>query len=618
MAAKQESASRLRRRRHHRLLLLVAALVAGSGRAGFGAGVEAYVTSGLPGHKHRSWLKQMTREIVDAPPGELTAHHLAAAPQLMTVWAENPYVPSGASRWSPPQLDLSTSPPSSKRPRHPSSSGPCSPGADHGLECALEVEALLKRLVDERFAAGRDDVNVTTEVYNAVLFGWANSGKGAFAAERAEQILMQMQQMYETGDGDVRPDVQSFRAVLLAWSNAARNAVSHGERRSDEKCQAAQRAERVLEYMAHLDGDSLLDADCFEVVLRLWSNSGLPNAPLRAERLLAVQDTMYLIGNEKCRLRASSFDEVLMAWCRHNYATTNSKSDKGDGKVGRVHDDLAAEAPRRAETILAHMEHLSDNGAVPDTMPNLASYTSVVSAWGRSGGQRGAHRATQILKRLEKRYFEKRSQLNKATEAGDNKLGVRVSKEASDLRPDTTIYNVCIDAWVKSHTKDAYRRARSILNRQIAAHATGIRRCRPDVYSYTLVLHACAAFAGTMKEKRKPFRVAKATYEQLLDAGNGVAPNHVTYGIMMKACARLLPKGSHEREQFAREVFERACGEGRVGKMVVCRLREAVSAEVYKEMMGKASKNRIPSKWTRYVPEAEKRQLGRSVSTKDS
>jgi len=35
------------------------------------------------------------------------------------------------------------------------------------------------------------------------------------------------------------------------------------------------------------------------------------------------------------------------------------------------------------------------------------------------------------------------------------------------------------------------------------------------VYSYTLVLHACASHAGTMKEKGKAFEVARRTYEEL-------------------------------------------------------------------------------------------------------
>mmetsp|Transcript_9445 Transcript_9445/g.17785 ORF Transcript_9445/g.17785 Transcript_9445/m.17785 type:complete len:90 (-) Transcript_9445:94-363(-) len=84
---------------------------------------------------------------------------------------------------------------------------------------------------------------------------------------------------------------------------------------------------------------------------------------------------------------------------------------------------------------------------------------------------------------------------------------------------------------------------------------------------------------------------------------------------MMKACARLLPKGSDERERFVTELFERAKGDGCVGQMVAGRLREAVCPKSYKALMGGATKNSLPSEWTRNVPVADRRQQMKSSAS---
>lgn len=45
----------------------------------------------------------------------------------------------------------------------------------------------MKRLVAEQTATGNDEV-ATTYAYNALLHGWARSGEGGYAAQRAEQV----------------------------------------------------------------------------------------------------------------------------------------------------------------------------------------------------------------------------------------------------------------------------------------------------------------------------------------------------------------------------------------------------------------------------------------------
>ena len=56
-------------------------------------------------------------------------------------------------------------------------------------ECALKVESVVKRVVDER-RAGNLEATMPLDDYNLLLEGWVRSKAGTAAAERCEQILM--------------------------------------------------------------------------------------------------------------------------------------------------------------------------------------------------------------------------------------------------------------------------------------------------------------------------------------------------------------------------------------------------------------------------------------------
>ena len=150
----------------------------------------------------------------------------------------------------------------------------------HNQESALHVESLLRRLIAER-RAGNTRAAVTVHDYNCLLEGWARSGGGEAAAQRAEQILETMQ-----AQGPA-PNLQSAKACFMAWRNA-------------KVPFAAVRAQRILEWMIRLyqDGvnvNTLPDEDCFDIVLQLWSRSGLDHAPQHAERLLGTMERLFCV-----------------------------------------------------------------------------------------------------------------------------------------------------------------------------------------------------------------------------------------------------------------------------------------------------------------------------------
>jgi hypothetical protein len=489
----------------------------------------SYITTGLPGPKHRAWLTEMTIEVCDTAPGELSQEMCSKAPQLLSAWAQNPYVPHTKHK-----THTNTFP-------------------HHGKECAILCEKLLKRLVDERRAGNRNAV-ATTQTYNALIDVWSRSGEKAAAAQRAEEIVIGMQDAYSSGQDDVQPDLESFRHVLKAWSQAK------GEE------DASYRAQRLLEWMVWLydSGENKSvqpDADCFDLVIQSIASSKDPDAPQRTEKLITYMDRLYQKGNEKAKPTRMSFNQVMAAWSR----------SKKPGSAQRAEDIL------NRMTVLSKVSEEHNR----DLSPSIASYSAVIAAWAKSGDDDCGRKAERILKQAEHRF------------RAHNDL---------QLMPDTIMYNLVIDAHAKTSSSKGHLRARSVLDRQISLYKSGNKKCKPDVYTFTSVLSSCASLGGSKRTKLQAFEIAHSTFEEM--SRSNVVPNHVTYGTMLKACSRLLPLGK-DRRKYTREYFRSACQDGCVGDMVMRRLQLAASPVQYKGLLKGYMTGDFPTEWTCNVSERE-------------
>jgi hypothetical protein len=422
-------------------------------------------------------------------------------------------------------------------------------------ECVLAVEQLVKRVIDEK-AAGNEAADLTTEDYNCLLEGWARSQQGPAAAERCEQILEQMQLSGPS------PDLASFKACLMAWRQSGDSSASY----------CHHRVQRLLEWMIQLcsKGDNvkvLPDADCFDIVLQTWSRSGDPQAPKQTEQIVGLMERLHKsTGSERLKPRRTSFNAVLAAWSK----STNSEA-----------------AAHRVAAILSFMELRAAQGDVT-VLPDSASYNTVIQTIAQSQDARtAAAKADDLLNHVNYNY--------------------RV--DSTKALPDTILFNTAMGLWAKTGQSGAYRKARSILDKQLSLYDKELseengrpERCKPDVFGYTSVIASCASEAKSKsdtEERQKAFGVAVGTYRQLQKSDLD-DPNHVTYGTMLKA-TMLLPK--EQREKWVRSIFQDAVQAGCVGGMVVSKLREVAGADLYKELMNGHRKRLLPSEWTRNVQE---------------
>jgi len=377
-----------------------------------------------------------------------------------------------------------------------------------------------------------------------------------------------MHDAFMEGQKEVQPDYESFRSVILAWSQM------HNKEEF-----SAHRAHRVLLWMLHLYQSGINDKACPDTelinsVLHAWALSHHEDAPNKTEEILILMDNLQRDkGIASVQPNLFSFNQVLTAW---------SKSG-------------SSIAATRAQDILDYMEMYSQQPHHEWLQPNIVSYAAAATAWGRVGSEDSATRAEEILKRVERKFLS-----------------------GTDPRPcpDTILYNFVIEAHAKSNASDSFWRARKVLDRQIALNKGGVRLCRPDVYSFTSVLGSCASVSGSNKKRQAAFRVAQSTFEEMcsFDA-KGVAPNHVSYGQMLKACARLLPPGQ-ERDEWVEAYFHMCCKDGCVGEMVLSKLREAASPVKVKQLLNGMSKSALPPEWTWQVPNDEKKERRHRQSRK--
>jgi len=414
------------------------------------------------------------------------------------------------------------------------------------MKCAEKVESLVKRVVEERHA-GNEEATMTWKEYHFLLESWARSAIRSpttttatttiAVAQRCQQILIEMQRHEE-----LKPPLVCFKTVLMAWRASSKQ----------DPEQAARGAQQLLEWMTSLyrKGENPVcpDADCFDMVLQMWAGSSSKDAPEQTEKLLVA---MEKLSNEisDVKPRTTSFNAVLKAW---------ATSDRNFAK-------------HHAVDILRYMEDRSkkDGGA---TNPDPYTYMNVLKALSRKGDCHPTQ-ASALLGRVERRYEE-----------GNQ-----------DWMPDTPLYNAVIACWAKSRRPRAYRRAQALLERlqQRYKDSKYDPALKPNVYAYTSVLTACS---NERRERTPAFEYAMSVFEEQMPHQER---DHVTYAVMLKCCARLLPKNDPRRSKIARKIFSQAARDGCVDQNVVDRLHDATQASLY------IDRNQLPPQWTERVTDSK-------------
>jgi len=289
--------------------------------------------------------------------------------------------------------------------------------ANSGIQrAASDAQRLLDTMMESFASNPQENLNLKPNVrsFNAVINAWAKSApiteSGELAAEKAEQCLDIMEELYETDPekyADIKPHVVNYNAVIHAWANSKEG---DGAERSEEVLARLEKAYQKSGGEANLKPN----VKSYNAVIDAWAKSGHDQAPEKALSILNQMQTLYEAGNPDVKPNVRSFNSVMNAWAK--------SGDK--------------EAPAQAEELLRNMERLYKEEGNTDVQPDVHSFSTVINAWARSHTLHKAEKAREIFKYMECLYEEDLKQEHNSHNR----------RKTSVYKPNVIIFNSVMNA----------------------------------------------------------------------------------------------------------------------------------------------------------------------------
>lgn len=349
----------------------------------------------------------------------------------------------------------------------------------------------------------------------------------------------------------------------------------------------------------------------YSTVMDAWAKQNNPNGAKKAQDLLEKLKEIYdETGDVALRPNVISYNTVISGWAK-----------AGANEDGALH----------CESLLEELGDLAD----------VISYNAVVQAWGRSGSPEAGERAEEILRSMttvapnERTYNTVMHAWSRSFESEEDSarrahsLLLEMEKLATSnerMTPETISYSTVINAYALSKLEPLKaHKAFGLLQRMIRL-AKENPKVRPNGVTYNSVLNACATSCPIAVKNRLQQQdlkqqlptlpnMVRMIYKQLLE-DKTLKPDHFTFGTVLKAVANLF-WGEPDQVEFGKSVFREACERGQVSFGVLSQLRQAVPAEVFRDLLPDNAvspkqtdvlmKN-IPKEWTRNVREDKRRR----------
>lgn len=300
-----------------------------------------------------------------------------------------------------------------------------------------------------------------------------------------------------------------------------------------------------------------------------------------------------------------------------------------------------AESAAKAQRLLEELQERHDETGDFALLPNLITYNTCLSAWARAGC------CTECLELYENMplspdVISANAVLHALARSGWSDAGERAQKVLDDLpydgiSPNARSYTTCMDAWGRSGRP---AEAHSLLTEMLDLYDTGDDTFRPNCVSFSTVFHAYATSKdpdkaiksfklfqemksrgikpnrvvlnnllncfATSRPQPETIKLVENLYQVIL---KHQAPDHFTFGTVLKAAGNLLRKD----RVFAPSVFREACERGHVSAGVLWQLRQAVPVDTYRALVGTDSVDisSLPVEWTRNVREDRSRRRRR-------
>jgi hypothetical protein len=176
------------------------------------------------------------------------------------------------------------------------------------------------------------------------------------------------------------------------------------------------------------------------------------------------------------------------------------------------------------------------------------------------------------------------------------------SRQDGSFMPNERVYTSFIRAMTKARVSNLAYKSNVILKRMQAFYEEGNRAIKPTVFTYNVVLNACAESPSSSDDSNPldAFKVAVKSFNELRNT-RGEEPDHVSFGNMLR-CANLLPVGA-QKDAFISTTFQLCCDSGFCNSYVLRDLQFSASEDQWRSLLqrpqGEADIELLPSEWSR-------------------
>jgi hypothetical protein len=231
--------------------------------------------------------------------------------------------------------------------------------AKNGSSGAVEKSIGLRSAMEKKYQVKPDAIS-----HNIVVDSWCKSGR-ADAPGRVMELLDNMERDFKGGKLALKPDGYTYSSVIGCFVKFNRE-------------DAPQKAEEILERMQDLYlnyGGDPVSCSVYNAVINAWASSDSEDALGRVKELLQIME------------ENDGEDEAIPKANRITYNT-----------VIKAMRDGTKEDAAYAEGILTILETKGQTDF--HLLPDSYSYTSVITAYGRSDAENKAVKSLEILKRI--------------------------------------------------------------------------------------------------------------------------------------------------------------------------------------------------------------------------
>lgn len=380
---------------------------------------------------------------------------------------------------------------------------------------AQQAEDILLQM-SELTQQPNSNVQITSTSFNIAIKAWSNAGLGLDGAERAKSLLLMMIKLHDQGHSNVEPTAISFSTVIDAYSKVS-------------QADATVAVENVMDVLDMMEVSSISDAEhihsCYNNAANVYIKTGVSDAGesvrklmLRMKNMDTVPEEMMYIrciqayimdGNDKCFNEAQRLLDKFA-----DVFGCNPSSMSFNSLLYILIQSNTTQTLDMAADFLTKMESLGG-----DSRPDAASYSMIIGALSRSSCPGSDKKALDYLRRMLRSYN---------------------TDHNSKAKPNSFVFN-CILGILSRSTEEwaddvIYKTLVSMENQQRKGNDLIV----VDTLTYNTVIGKLSK-SRTKGNAKKVMKLLAEMENKEVTGNNNAAPDIITYTSVLKMQQTLDP-----------------------------------------------------------------------------